>query len=190
MNSCFLFIFRINVNRTGGEQHSPIFTAVCQVSSIKRSASSSTKKNAKQIAARAVLDIIQKNSQLQLKPVVSDSPNKIFRLYHELRKTPQIKSKPKTLSNRHNFFMLLPENDRIRAQEILLDENGTNKDKVHLKCNALKLEYEIRNANKKHPNFKIFTLKKGYDCVLVGPDPELYDTIIDYFKTMLNIQLY
>lgn len=98
---------------------------------------------------------------------------------------------PKTLSNRHNFFLRLPEDDRIRAQEILLDENGvhgTNKDKVHLTCSALKLQYDIQIANKKQPNFKIFALKKDYDCVLAGKEPELYDTIVDYFKTMCNIQ--
>lgn len=189
-----LSIFRFDVSRTGGEQHCPIFTATCQVSSIKLFASSSTVKNAKQSAARAVLDIIENQNQLQLEPAVSDSPKKIFRLYHEIKKAPRVESAPKTLSNRHNFFLQLPENCRMRAHEILLDESnvyGTNENRVHRTCSALQLEYEIINANrKKRTNYKIFALKKGYDCVLMGEVPELYDTIIDYFKTMLNIQSY
>lgn len=181
-------MFRFDVERTDGEDHCPIFTAVCQLASIKRTSESVTRKNAKQIAARAVLEIVQNENQLQLAPAVSDPPKKLFRSYHELRKTPQVKSMAKTLHNRHNFFLQLPEEDRVRAQEILIDDGITNKDKVALACNALKLQYEIQSANRKQPNFKIFSLKEGYDCVLMGKVPDLYDRIIDYFKTMLNLQ--
>lgn len=90
--------------------------------------------------------------------------------------------------------MRLPENDRSRAREILLDESGvhgTNENKVRLTCSALQLEYEIKNANaKQQTDHKIFVLNNDYDCVLIGTVPDLYDTIVDYFKTMLDINSY
>lgn len=186
-----MFICRFDVKRTGGAEHCPIFTAVCRVSSIERTGSGSTIKNAKQIAARAVLDVVQNDfkNESQPQPVpVPDSPKKLFRLYREHRK-PDIKKIPKTLRNRHHFFLRLPEEDRICAQKILLDESGiyTNATKVDELCAALKLQYEIRNAQKNRSKYKIFVLVGDFDCVLIGNESDLYDRIIDYFKTMLNI---
>lgn len=182
-------MFRFSEERKGGADHCPIFTAVCELSSIKRTGSASTKQNAKQIAARAVLEVIKNQNQLPLAPVESDSPKKLFRIYRENRKTPQVKS-TKTLLNRHNFFMQLPEGDRIRARGILLDDSITNENKIDFACTALKLQGEFQNANRKQSDFKIFSLKDGYDCVLMGKVPDLYDRIVDYFKTMLNIYSY
>ena len=119
---------------------------------------------------------------------VSEPPKKLFRSYRNLRQDTKIQSSPVKLRNRHNFFLRLPEEDRIRAQEIVLDQSGiygtTNKDKVDFICAALKFQYKICNA---HGNYKMFVLNNDCDCVLMGKDPDLYVRIIDYFKTMLNI---
>lgn len=150
-------------------------------------------KDIKQIVSHAAPSIVQNESQPPAAPLVSDPPENLFNTYHKLR-TPTIQSTPLTLHNRHNFFLRLPEENQIRAREILLDQSGifgtTNKDKVNLTCKALELRYKFQNSGKRQSNYKIFSLQGDYDCVLMGKIPDLYDRIVDYFKTMLNIQSY
>lgn len=171
-----------------------MFTAVCEVPSVKRQATASTKKDAKQCAARAVLEAIQNENQPQSTAAVSSPPTKLFRTYRTLRPNTQATSLTDKLRNRHNFLLTLPVEDRMRARDILLDKSGiygnSNKDKIAFTCAALKLDYEIRSPNKNRQNFKVFTLKIDKDCVLMGNANDLYDRIIDYFKTMLNIESY
>lgn len=162
---------RFDVQRTGGEEHCPIFTAVCQLSSIKCSGSSSTKKIAKQIAARAVLDVVQNDmkngNRSQLTVIESDPPKKLFRIFRELRKTTAIESTPLNLLDRHNFFLQLPEEDCNHARKVLLDETGiygkTSKVKVDFACAALKIRYEIKDVGRSRSNYKNFSLQGDYD---------------------------
>lgn len=143
----------------------------------------------KQTVAHATANTPKNDLQYKRQsPSTLDPPKNVFSKYHELR-TAKTQPTPLTLDDRHNFFLRLPEENRMRAGEILLDRNGTtNRDKVDLTCKALKLQYQFRNAGKSQSNYKIFSLTGGYDCVLMGKIPDLYDRIVDYFKTMLNIQ--
>lgn len=153
--------------------------------------STSSTKETKQIADIVTPNNSPKNLQNEIQP--PSAPKNLFSKYHELR-TSKMQATPLTLGNRHNFFLRLPEEYQIRAREILLDQNGifgtTNKDKVHLTCRALKLQYNFRSMGKSPSNYQIFSLDGDYDCVLMGKIPELYDRIVDYFKTMLNIQAF
>lgn len=81
----FCTICRFDVRRTGGEEHRPIFTARCEASFIKRKATASSKKDAKQLAARAVLDVIQSegDNQPQLAVAVLDPSEGLFDLNGE-----------------------------------------------------------------------------------------------------------
>lgn len=172
------------MQRTGGKDHLPIFSAVCEVSSIKCTAVASNKKDAKQFAARAVLDAIQNENDS------ANQPKTLFRLHRKHRANTQSKSADDTLRNRHNYFMCLPEEDRNRAREILLDASEkygiTNKKKIDIVCAALKLQYNIQNMNQSRSNYKVFSLEVDFDCVHMGKIPDLYDRVVDYFKTMLN----
>lgn len=135
-------------------------------------------------------DVVQKDSFLLARDIVHP-PDNPFTLYRRLQ-LPVPESTPLTLRNRHNFFIRLPEEDRNHARKILLDKSKiygeTCKHKVDLTCDALKLQYKIKNVGKNRSNYKIFSLEGDNDCVLMGKVPDLYDRIVDYFKTMLNIR--
>lgn len=179
-----------------GEPHRPVFTVICQLSTIKRTGIFSTKKGAKQIAARAVLDIVQnftQNEEQQQIATVEQSqpPEKLFITYRELKKS-GIKPIKKRLRDRHQFFLRLPEEDRTEACKVLLDESGiygTSKDMVALACDAMKLKYNIHDVPNDTRGRKIFALTSNHDCVITGKEPNLYDDIIEHFKTMLNLNM-
>lgn len=176
-----------------GEPHRPEFTVVCQLAHIKRTGTFSTKKGAKQIAAQSMLSFVQNISlnedQQQIATVEAEPAEKTFRTYRELKKC-DIKSKSVRIRDRHNHFLLLPDEDRQAAYDILKNNGatyGTNKDKVDLICKALKIQYEIKDVPEHPDNHKVFVILNDYDCVLVGKEPNLYDRTIDYFKVMMNL---
>lgn len=189
----FIVFFRFKEIQASGEPHHPFFTYSCQLSSINRKGTFKTKKGAKQIAARSVLEIIlsfpQNEEQQQVATIDSEPPEKIFQTYRELKEL-GIKHQKISIRNRHNFFMCLPEEDRIEATNILTDNSdvfyGSSKDKVDLACTALKIKYDIKDLPNQ-PFYKIFHLIGKHDCVLADNEDCLYDRVISHFKTMLNI---
>lgn len=179
-----------------GEPHNPQFTVICQLASVTRTGTSSRKKDAKQIAARKMLELVQKYHQndedMQVATLQSEPPEKVFRKYREL-KNADIKPVVVRLRDRHNFLMRLPVEHRIEATKILVDQfgvHGTNKDKIDLICNVLKIKYCIQDVPGHPQSFKIFCLRYNADCVFTGKEDDLYDRIVDYFKTMLNLQTF
>lgn len=192
-NKLFYLNFRFELMQSG-EPHSPIFTYVCQVSKIKRTGTFSTKKGAKQIAARemleAVRNCVQNNKEEKLTSTIdAEPPEKLFRAYRELRQLP-VKSKAIRLRDRHNFFLHLPEADRREAIKILTDDSsviyGTAKDRVYLACRALKLEYDVSDIPNHRQQFKAFYLLGDHDCVIAAKEEDLYNNIITHLKTMLD----
>lgn len=187
--------YRFEVQQACGEPHRPVFTVLCQLSSIKRTGVFSTKKGAKQIAARLVLEIIQRfnqnQDQMQIATIESEPPEKLFLTYRELRKS-EIKPIKVSIRNRHNFFLRLPKEDRDEIQKILIDQSGiygTNKDKVNLACAAMKVKYSVQNIPDHPQGYEIFSFYcSNHDCVIIDKEPDLYDRVIDHFKIMLNIQ--
>lgn len=177
-----------------GQPHRPEFTVVCQMAHIKTTGTASTKKGAKQIAALEMLSFVQNISQnedqQQLATVDADPPEKTFRTYRELKKS-DIKPFSIRIRQRHNYFMRLPTEDRQAAFDILQSDSaviGTNMDKVDLICKTLKIRYEYKNVPNHPEKMKIFLLHDDYDCVLIDKEPQLYDRIVDYFKTMMNFR--
>lgn len=186
--------FRFDEVQSGDESHSRI-TYHCQLGSIKRTGTASTKKCAKQIAAREVLEAVQKSLQNQeqneIETIDSEPPEKVFLIYRKLKQVP-VQPRKLQFRYRHNFFLQLPEEDRNEAKKILLDESsfiyGTVKDRVHLACAALKLKYRILDIPNHRLQFKSFELIGHHDCVLAAKEADLYDLVSSHFKTMMNIQ--
>lgn len=179
-----------------GEPHRPQFTSICKLASIKRTGTFSTKKGAKQLAAKAMLEVVQNISQnehqQQVATLDTDSTEKVLRTYRELKKSDQ-KYTAIQLRKRHKYFEKLPVEDRNAAYDILMKEDeiyGSSKDKVDLTCKALKLKYEIKDVPDHPDRFKVFILHGDYDCVMCEKETNLYDRIIDYFKTMMNFISY
>lgn len=160
------------------------------------------------MAFRAVLDILQSFSrneeQQQLVPVAnataksesqseSESESSKFLSYRELLKL-GIKPIALRLRDRHRFFHRLPAEDRAEARQILSNQNVTNKEKIDLTCNALKLKYNIHNAPNDRTDTnhsddrKIFVLDGTHSCVVIGEtESDLHENVIDHFKIMLNL---
>lgn len=179
--------FRYRIKQACGDPHRPIFTGECQLASIKCTGTASKKSNAKQLAFRAVLDIVQSfpqnEEQLQLAAIEqsnAESNQPTFQTYRELVKL-GITPKVRNVCDRHMFFLDLPEDDRCEAHQILADPNATNEQKIDLICNALKLKYDFRNDR------KIFVLISQHDCVVIGKtEKDLYDNVVNHFKVMLD----
>lgn len=176
-----------------GEPHRPEFKVICRLSSIKRIGRFSTKKGAKQIAAQAVLDVVQNftdiESNQQLARVDVEPAEKTFKTYYEMKKA-DIKPVVIRLRYRHRYLQDAPEEDFRQAANVLtLDTISTPRDKVDLVCKALKLEYEIKDIPDQ-PTNKMFVIVSGkYDCVLIEESNALWNRVIDYFKTMMNIRM-
>lgn len=170
-----------------GDPHRPTFEAECQLASIKRTGKASKKTIAKQLAFRAVLDIVQSfpqnEEQQQLATTdqadaESDQPT--FQTYRELMKL-GIEPKVTHFRDRHMYFSKLPEDDRMEAHKILADSNVANEQKIDLMCRALKLKYDFRNDR------LTFVLLGQHDCVVIGKtESDLYDNVINHFKIMLD----
>lgn len=178
--------------QASGEPHRPQFTVICQMSSIKRTGKFTTKKGAKQIAALAMLKVVQSfpnvEERQQVARVDVDPPERLFRTYCELKKS-DIKHVPIRLRDRHRYLLKLPIDDRQKAYEILMKNRiNTARDKIDLACKALKLEYDIKDVPEQ-PNLKMFVLLGDYDCVLIEESDALCVRVIDYFENMLNFKI-
>lgn len=179
---------------TTDDTFSPLFICTCQVSNIKRTGTFTTKKGAKQIAAREMLEVVQNLVENEKsKPIATieaDPPEKIFRAYRECKEWPK-KVRAPLIRNRHTFFLRLPEADRNEAKRILMDDSsviyGTSKDRVDLTCAALKLKYGVSSIPNHAKQFQAFHLIGDHDCVIAAKETDLYNHVIVYLKTMLNL---
>lgn len=110
--------------------------------------------------------------------------------YRRLKK-PYIQPVKDGLRYRKNYFIRLPSADRNNAQQALMHNVSSSisaEDIVDQTCRALHLEYEIR-AMSTPPKYKRFCLlDTKYDCVIIDHIDIIFSKIIDYFKTMLNLQ--
>lgn len=171
-------------------------TCVCRISDITRTGTSSTKKVAKQIAAREMLNAVESieesNKLNRIATIDVEPPEKIFRAYVALKRRSVRPRGPEKIRNRHCFYLQLPEEDRNEARNILMDDSsaiyGTSKDRVHLACTALKLKYNVSIIENHPKQFSVFYLIGDHDCVIAGKEDDLYNRVIDYLKTMLNLQ--
>lgn len=185
-----LLFCRSRIKQACGDPHRPIFTYECQLSSIKRTGTASKKSLAKQLAFRAVLDIVQSFPQTEDKQQLattndgqldSESEPPKFQTYRELVKL-GITPKMQHLHDRHMYFLRLPEEDRIEACKILSDSNEANEQKIDSVCDALKLKYNL------HEDRKVFVLGGQHDCVVIGKtESDLFNNVVKHFKIMLNI---
>lgn len=187
-------IAQFNVQQAFGSAHAPEFRVECRVASMVRVGTFSTKKGAKQIAAQAMLHVVQSlpqdESDQQVMRVSDDLPEKHIQTYRELRKS-DFKTIPGTkLCDRHKFFEKFDPEDKAKWRTILYQLNETPREKVFLMCQALGWKNRVSRVED-HPdgNVKLFELQGcNYDMVMAGPEPQLYDEILEYFKEMSGIQ--
>lgn len=186
-------IFSFKVQQACGAPHAPEFTVVCELASIKRQGTFSTKKGAKQMAAQIMLDVVQQfdqsdnDKQVALVDKFEPEPvDKVIRTYRDLKKS-DIKPVIVRFSNRHNYFARFEMDKRIAVSNILYGPHMP-KDMVHLVCEALKVKYSLKDVPKHPGQLKMFVLEGDYDCVIVGKDEFLWNKIVNYFKVMFNFE--
>lgn len=187
-----------------GEPHRRQFTFSCKVGGMEFDGTASTKKEAKQIAAKAMLyyfeEMLKENASEFSKSSSSGSEivvpwvipllelpsvEQVLDDYRRMRK-PHIKPVVDGLRYRKNFFLKLPEANRREAQKILMDHDYLpSMDIVDLAFKALNLKYKIDSLPENALRFSLVDC--DYDCVICGHRFELFEKIIQYLKTMLNV---
>lgn len=98
------------------------------------------------------------------------------------------------IKNRHKYFQHFPKDIKNKVFDLLRSNNNDDKilNKVELViavCTALELNYNLAPTNdEKVKDYFIFELDCELDCVLIGKYENIFDDIIDYFKTMFNLR--
>lgn len=195
------------VLQASGQPHAPQFTVVCKLASIQRSGNFSTKKGAKQLAAQAMLNVVQQlpsatDNDKQVAPIASidaPTPAKVMRTYRELKNSQSLgtdcKHKVFNLSNRHKYFVKLPKEDIQAAVNIIqgCDDSfavgSSDRDRLDLILKALKIDYVVNDIENHFEQHKALIMLGDYDSVHVGPENELYANVLDYLKIMLDLKM-
>lgn len=172
-----------------GQPHLPIFTYVCQLASIKRTGTFSSKKGAKQIATHAVIDAIQHFKQNEEhQQIATGIVTESLPTYNDIKESDKKLWAPR-VRDRHKFFLQLAKDDLNEAKKILMDDcDRSSKDRLDLVCAALKLKYDIEDIPNHQHKYKVFYLRGNHDCTIAAPESDLYNQIIAHFKTMLHLQ--
>lgn len=179
--------------QASGEPHRPEFKVICNLATIKRTGRHSTKKGAKQMAALAMLEVVQNfpenEARQQLARVDVETSEKLFRTYCELRKNDITKYRPIRLSNRNRYLREFPADQHQEAYNILMrDAINTPRNKVDLLCKALKLDYTYKDVPNL-PTYQTFMLQGEHECVLIEPKEGLSERVLDYFTIMMGLKL-
>lgn len=187
-------IAQFRIQQASGAAHAPEFVVECQVGSIVRVGVFSSKKGAKQLAAKKVLAVLQDlgadDHLMQIaKTRNEEPPMKVFKRYFEKKKE-DIKVKSGTrLADRYLFFVNLNDEIKSKIKKILEDENESDQEKLYLMCQALNCTYEV-NLVKNHRNRNVHCVEIfcEYDLCFANTVPEVYTEILDYVRVALNFE--
>lgn len=186
-------IAQFRIQQASGAAHAPEFVVECQVASIVRVGIFSSKKGAKQLAAKKVLAVLQdvtmSEELMQIaKNRTTEPPEKLFKKYYELKKEEnKVKSGIK-LGDRYLYFVHLSDEvkNNIKAA---LDCDETDEEKVYLVCHALNCKYNV-SLVPDHKQRQVYCVEIfcEYDLCFANTVPEVYSEIVDYIRTALNFQ--
>ncbi|GAB0088863.1 interferon-inducible double-stranded RNA-dependent protein kinase activator A homolog [Sergentomyia squamirostris] len=178
-----------------GPSHAPSFTVQCKVANIVRVAKHSTKKGAKQLAAKAMLEVIQSvypEEKKVLVPLEQSMKNNeernsyLFKNYREWKDSDQKSVLGLKLADRHNFFVnLLP--DRVARALSVFSLHETDKEKVHLLADALGFPLKIYPENSvEGPPLIVLELTCDFETTTIGTEETVYRDFLTYMKVMLH----
>lgn len=204
------FLYNLDCSRfcevsVGGADHQRVFTMGCKIGYNQCNGTAPKKREARQIAAKKMLELLDENSLTSVdsdgNSVDSDrfeavpwlipllempSVKEVLDEYRRLRK-PHIKPVTDPLRYRKNFFLKFPEANKKMAQDILKnDEICRPMEIVDRVLRALNLKYT--NERVQNNNRRFALVDCDFDCVIVGREHELLPKVVNYLKTMLNVQ--
>lgn len=156
------------------------------------------KQFAKQIAAMAMIKLIEGKIETKELETLSTKSTMTFEVLptveEVLARYRRVKNKtvPPTegrLSDRSDFFLKLPEKNRTKAKQILVQDHSDPIEAeiiVYETMAALDLKFEIKQLK---ANQVVFTLKEStYDCTIKDRKDRIFPRIIDYLRNMLNMK--
>lgn len=187
-------IAHFQIQQASGAAHAPEFVVECQVASIVRVGIFSSKKGAKQLAAKKVLAVLQDVSMqeefLQVaKNRSEEPPEKLFKRYYELKKEDnRVKSGVK-ICDRYLYFVNLSDEMKSKMQEVLDDPNEVDSEKVHLLCQAMNCKYN-KSLVPRHKERNVYCVEIfcEYDLCFANTEPEVYTEVLDYIRTALSFE--
>lgn len=187
-------IAQFRVLQASGAAHAPEFVVECQVASIVRVGVFSSKKGAKQLAAKKVLavlqDVMMNDELLQIaKSRTDEPPEKLFKRYYELKKEEnKVKSGVK-LGDRYLYFVSLSDEIQSKLKAILNDDGESDMEKVHQVCEAMDCKYNVSPVpNHRQRNIFCVEIFCDYDLCFANTVPEVYTEIVNYLKVALNFE--
>lgn len=137
-------------------------------------------------------DLVSENGVLHSSDalVIEELPtvDEVLAEYRKMKCKPTTSAKT-DLRHRKDFFLKLPKENQTNAKQVLMTDYSNPIEAkliIHKAMQALNLEYEIKKFG---ADRAIFTLNDpNYDCTIAERPGELFDRVIDYLKTMLNMQ--
>lgn len=181
-----------------GPTHCPVFTYECKLDSISRSASSSTKKNAKNLAAHSVLEILMTSYPDQEKKVMDINDQNVAKkearrkitTYLELRNMEKTDKMGTFLSDRHNFLVNYKNEEFIEALKDIILSDMEVIPKYEAFLNEIETEWEYRIspfADTSSVMLEVLVDFDQFSINLVGSESSLPQIVIDYFTNMLHL---
>lgn len=191
----FLLETSFELTAMSGEPHRPSFTYTCQVKDRKCDGTAASKKCAKNLAAKAMLDVVYNdllpNDDSMIPSMELPDVEEILAAYAKCKSSEgNVRPKKRGVRAMCNPFRGVSDEQLRRAASILTGRHlFTTKpsDMIEATCKALKMEYEIKTV-RGHANMRQFLLKDSpYDCVLIEEVDILHERVLAYFRIMLNV---
>ncbi|XP_065089347.1 uncharacterized protein r2d2 [Ochlerotatus camptorhynchus] len=188
--------------RNSGPSHAPEFEYECRIGKIVRRGVHKTKKGAKQAACNEMIKTLQampvEDSEMQVQSLdkaaelAEDEDEHTIRTYRELINSDIKKKLGVKIADRHRFFEELDQSKIDGARRIAMDELMNAEEKCTLIPKALGLKFDLKLANSSlqtKQGRKLFSfelLSNEFDCFIIGPNDQFFESVYDYFKNMLN----
>lgn len=180
-----------------GEPHRPSFTYACTVKDRKCEGTAANKKCAKNLAAKAMLDVMYNdllpNDERTIPLMELPSVEETLAKYEVIKRNYEdfVPQKISGVGARSNPFRNATDEQRRRAVGILKGKElycSTPRDVIDAACKALQFEYEIKQLHGHANNMRQFCLNNTpVNCVLIEEASELNERVLQYFCTMLNV---
>lgn len=166
-----------------------LFTFSCRVGDRLSDGTAGKKKHAKNLAAKAMLEIIRSEPQKSLDPIVLPTLEEVMAQYARMKQNNDYAPAKQTgVRAAHNPFSNVSAIERARAVQILTSDHFSARNKIDSVCKALSVDYEFKHVPKHLHNMRAFMLTNcTHDCVLIDEQHVLDDRVLEYMKTMLNV---
>uniref|UniRef100_A0A0K8TRN9 Putative staufen n=1 Tax=Tabanus bromius TaxID=304241 RepID=A0A0K8TRN9_TABBR len=183
------------VVRQSGSPEAPEFEVKCEIASIIRFATFSTKKGAKQLAARKLIDILQAAEvEEHEKQVVllddcikheNENLQKKIKTYREYKNSDNKIVPGMLLRDRHDYFRKLDDEIKKKAYDVLSKYYGSPKEQVADLLKALGISYKETSFAAAFGPMHFIELECEIDVVFADREKNIYQQMLQYFHDML-----